>query len=88
MLPPNTARPTTTVSMPVSRMPASQPTNPASPPDSIQTPTSPPVSSSGGAVLSRPAAANGPTDAASEMICVVTTTMAVNPSVARGLARM
>ena len=61
--------------MPVSRMPASQPTNPASPPDSTQAPTSPPVSSSGGAVLSRLAAAKGPKNAASEMICVVTTTI-------------
>ena len=70
MLPPNTARPTTTVSMPVSRVPPSQPTSPASPPDSIQAPTSPPVSWSGGAVLSRAAAASGPADAASEMSCV------------------
>ena len=85
---PNTARPTTTVSMPLSRTPASQPTRPASRADSSPGATSPPVSSSGGAVLSRPAAAKGPTAAINVMICVLTTTIAVSPKVALMLARM
>ena len=49
---------------------------------------SPPVSSSGGAVRNRPAAAKGPTAAINVMICVLTTTIAVSPKVAFALVRM
>ncbi len=86
---PKTARPTTTVSMPVSRMPESQvaPT-PArlesDEPSSTPVGTSPPVIVD----VSSPLAASGPTDKMSARICAATTTTVVNPSVALGFARM
>ncbi|COY62195.1 Uncharacterised protein [Mycobacterium tuberculosis] len=85
---PNTARPTMTVSMPLSSTPASQLTRRLAPNDADQPPTTAPVSSSGSPVTMSPKAVMGPNRATSEMICRVTTTMAVNPSVAFGLARM
>ena len=86
---PNTARPTTTVSMPLSMIAASISTmfpanedadESSSPPvDSVFSPVSAPM---------LPVAARGPIWTASAMIWVMTTTPVVRPSVAFGLARM
>lgn len=87
--PPNTARPITTVSMPLSTTPASAvmmtlaiipPDNAVMAPIDGSSPCSPESNT--------PNAASGPICSSSATICEITTTMVVRPSVALGLARM
>ena len=89
MLEPNTALPTTTVSMPLNRIPDSQV---ATPPARLDTdePISAPVETSSPLSVgsSSPVTASGPSEKMSATICAATTTMVVNPSVALGFARM
>ena len=89
MLVPKTARPTTTVSMPLSRMDDSQvapaPARLDADEPSIRPgDTSSPLSDG----WSSPVKASGPTDKMSARSCATTTTTVVNPSVALGFARM
>ncbi len=89
MLAPKTARPTTTVSMPVSRMPESQV---APKPARLDTdePSSAPVDTSSPLSVgpSSPVTASGTTDKMRARSWAATTTMVVRPSVALGFARM
>ena len=89
MLAPKTARPTTTVSMPLSRMPESQV---APEPARLDTdePSSTPVDTSSPLSVgpSSPVTASGPTDRMRARSWAATTTMVVRPSVALGFARM
>ena len=89
MLAPKTARPTTTVSMPLNRMDDSQVATAPARLDADE-PSSAPVDTSSPLSVgwSSPVTANGPTDKMSASICAATTTTVVNPSVALGFARI
>ncbi len=84
---PKTARPTMTVSIPLSSMLPSQLTRALPPSDAVHAPRAPRLGSDL-LLCNEFAAASGPTVASSEMTCMTTTTMAVMPSVGFGLARM
>jgi hypothetical protein len=77
-----------TVSIPLSRMPPSQPTSRAAATEAAHAPMIPGVSSSARPVVNFPWTVNGPVKAISVMICMAMTTVAVNPRVAFGLVRM
>ena len=86
---PNTARPITTVSIPLSRIADSAVAMLPAMPDA-EDPRSAAVDASSprSAGASWPVTASGPTCRISAMIWVATTTMVVRPSVAFGLARI
>ncbi len=84
---PNTARPTMTVSSPLSSMPPSQLTRALPPSDAVHAPRAPRPGSDL-LVSSEFAAAKGPMVASSEMTCMTTTTIAVRPRVGFGFARI
>ena len=85
---PNTARPTMTVSMPLSRIDESSVVIALAMPEADDPRAAAVDASSPRSTPSSPVAASGPTCRISAMIWAITTTTAVSPMVALGLARM